>query len=90
MHGVTDLKRRMHFYGAHGTMDAMAAVHSMEEFVRTANLPFNDGPTLNNGSTIHVDGAKVHGKVFHERMQRQGFKIYVASPCKKLTNYMYG
>ena len=66
----------------------MAAVHSMEEFARTANLPFNAGPTLNNGSAIHVDGAKVHGKVFHERMQRQGFKIHVASPCKKLTNYM--
>ena len=65
LHGVTDCKRRLYFYTAHARMNGKAAVDSVEEFIRWANLPFaTEGKVLNNGSTIHVDGQILRQAVY--------------------------
>ena len=90
LHGVTDWKRRLYFYSAHPRMNGFAATSSVEEFIRWANLPFStSGKVLNNGSTIHTDGAKYYGTEFTGNFQYHGFKIYKASKYMKLTNRMY-
>ena len=90
LHGVTDYKRRLHFHAAHARMNGKAAIDSVEEFIRWANLPFaTGGKVLNDGSTIHVDGAKHYGTQFTENFEYHGFKIWVASKYLKLSNRMY-
>ena len=50
-------------------MNGQAATASVEEFIRWANLPFSprEAKLLNNGATVHVDGAKYYGHAVHGR-----------------------
>ena len=90
LHGVMDCKRRLHFHSAHERMNGAAATSSVEEFIRWANLPFSTaGKVLNNGSTIHVDGAKCHGQHFTDNFECHGFKIWAASKHLKSSNRMH-
>ena len=68
-------------------MNGQAATASVEEFIRWANLPFSTaGKVLNNGATVHVDGAKYYGNEFTKNFEYHGFKIWVASKYLKLSH----
>lgn len=90
-HVIIDLFTGDPFVSVHPEQSSVAMLHSVKEYARERNAPWNMASTcLNNDVTIHCDGHPTYtgGPFKHELTDTHGMKIHVCAPGIHQANYM--